>query len=76
MRDRTHGRPRRETLGCRVEAVAWIGIGEYARVVGWLMRTYREDPDLRDLIRGELGTPRDVTNHLGAGLDVGEVPSR
>lgn len=53
---------------------SWIGVREYGAVLARLVRAYRDDPDLRDLIKGGFGTPRDVTRYLGAGIYVGEVP--
>lgn len=52
----------------------WIGVGEYLRFTSRILRLYRNEPDLRELVRTSLQTPRDVTKHMGAGIYVGEVP--
>lgn len=55
--------------------VAWIGLREYLTFVARLVRLYREEPDLRDLLRGGMAAPRHVKRHMGAGIYVGEVPA-
>lgn len=54
--------------------VQWIGVREYLTYAGRLVRLYRDEPDLRELLSGGMAAPRHVTRHMGAGIYVGEVP--
>lgn len=55
--------------------VAWIGVREYLTYMARLVQLYRDEPDLRDLLKGGMAAPRHVTRHMGAGIYVGEVPT-
>lgn len=54
--------------------IRWIGVREYMAVLVRLARLYRDEQDLREVLRGGMSTPRHVTRHMGAGVYVGEVP--
>lgn len=43
--------------------------------VARLVKLHRDEPDLRDLLKGGMAAPRHVTRHMGAAIYVGEVPT-
>lgn len=55
--------------------VQWIGVREDLTYLARLAQLYRDEPDLRDLLKGGMAAPRRVTRHMGAGSYVGEVPT-